>query len=173
MKEYLKNLFRIFREPSLISNQLWRSDVILPITTWFNPRQKWLTRAIPNTWCDKDELILRLNFAILVDFVESEKGLNQLEIDWDDEISKGYVSREYVDDVKRIYTQLKEVYVYIKDERPKLDKQLADSYPDFPPTPGLSFRELYAESDRLDKLLEDRDNWALNKIIEYRNYLWT
>lgn len=173
MKEYFKNLFRVVVEPSLIANQFWRSDVILPITTWFNPRQKWLTNMIPNTWCDKCELVPLLNFAILVDFVESEKGLDQLTIDWNAEMKNGFISQEYVDNVMRVYGELKQVYDYIKGERPQLQKQHDESYPYFPPSSKLSYEELYGETNRLEKLLHDRDTWALNKIIEHREYLWT
>lgn len=171
MTPYFKNLFRIFSDPKLIANQFWRSDVILPITAWFNPRQKWLTKVIPNTWCDKTELIPRINFAVLVDFVESEKGLSQLDIDWEDELKNGYVSQEYVDSVIHTYTELKDVYNYIKYERPSLEKAHDESYPEL--NAQGSYYEIYAETNRLEKLIEDRDTWALTKIIEHRGVLWT
>lgn len=171
MKKYIANLFRVFSKPSLIANRFWRSDIIDPITTWFNPRQRWLTKIIPNTWCDKDHLVSLVNFAILVDFVESENGLSQLDVDWDAE--RKFVSQEYIDNVMRVYGELKEVYTYIKEERPLLEKQLSDSYPDFDISTSLPYHEAYGETNSLEELLSNRDTWALMKIIEHRDVLWT
>jgi hypothetical protein len=194
MKTYFTHLFRVFSEPSLLCNRFWRDDVIYPITSWFNPKQKWLTRVIPNTWCDKTELVPLVNFAILIDFVEKEDGLNQLDMDWDKEMKDGHVSQDYVDNVMRVYGDLKAVYNYIKAERPQLEKDLVNSYPKplihfdemFTPLPGDcaqmkttekiyggSYEEVYAETNRLEKLIDERETWALQKIIEYRRYLWT
>ena len=194
MKKYFKNLFRVFRRPSMLANRFWRSDVISPITAWFNPRQKWLTSVIPNRWCDKVELVPLVNFAILIDFVEQENGLNQLDTDWEQELKDGHVSQEYVDNVMRVYGELKGVYNYIKNERPQLEKDLENSYPEpkipfneiFTPLEfgsaemastetiyGGSYEEVYGETNRLEKLIEDRDTWALRKIIEHRGVLWT
>lgn len=157
----------------MLFNRFWRDDVIHPITTWFNPRQKWLTDVIPTRWCDKPELLVAVNFAILVDFVESEKGLSQLDIDWDDELKNGHVSQGYVDQVILIYGELRDVYNYIKTERPDLEKQLNDSYPPYPDSSGVPYAVAYAETNRLEKLIEQRETWALNKIIEHRGVLWT
>jgi hypothetical protein len=193
-KAYFKNLFRVFYEPSMLANRFWRDDVIYPITTWFNPRQKWLTKVIPNTWCDKVELIPLVNFAILIDFVEKENGLNQLDMDWEQEMRDGHVSQDYIDKVMHVYGELKAVYNYIKVEKPQLEKDLENSYPKrlvpidqvFIPLPcggaqmastetiyGGSYNEVYAVTNRLEKLIDEKDTWALQKIIEHRHCLWT
>ena len=176
MKAYLKNLFRVFREPSMLFNRFWRHDVYYGFTSYFNPRQKWLTKEIPNTWCDKVELIPRLLFACLIDFVEKEKGLNQLDIDWSDDLEKGYVSQDYVDNVIKVYSELKDVYNYIKTERPSLQKQHDESYPDYPlpaDMKNLPYDELYSETNRLEKLIEEKDQWAMHAIVTRVGYLWT
>lgn len=173
MKKYFKNLCRVLLEPSLLCNRFWRSDVIDPILTFFNPRQKWLTKVIPNTWCDKVELVPTVNFAILVDFVESEKGLSQLDLNWSDDLKNGYVSQEYIDNVNRVYGELKDVYTYIKVERPHLEKQLSESYPPFPDSKDVPYSVAYSEVNRIEKCLADKDTWALLKIIEHRGCLWT
>lgn len=176
MKAYLSNLFRVFREPSMLFNRFWRHDVYYGFTSYFNPRQKWLTKEIPNTWCDKVELIPRLLFACLVDFVNSEKGLSQLDIDWTEELEKGHVSQDYVDNVIKVYTELAHVYNYIKIERPALEKQHDVSYPPYPlpdNMKNMTYDQLYGENNRLEKLIEEKDQWAMHKIVEYRQYLWT
>jgi len=177
MKSYLKNLLRVLREPSMIfSRFVWRYDIIYPVTSWFNPKQKWLTRVIPNTWCDKVELIPQLLFTCLIDFVEEEKGLGQLNIDWKKELEDGHVSQEYVDDVIKVYTELRDVYNYIKTERVQLERQHNESYPDYPlPTElkGKDYHELYAETNRLEKLINDKDQWAMHAIVTHVGCLWT
>jgi hypothetical protein len=176
MKAYLKNLFRVFREPSMLTNRFWRHDVVYPVTSWFNPKQKWLTREIPNTWCDKVELVPRLLFACLIDFVENEKGLSQLDIDWKEELENGHVSQEYVDNAIKTYTELLNVYGYIKIERALLQKLLDESYPPYPLPPelkGLGYKELYGETNRLNELITKKDQWAMHAIVTHVGCLWT
>ena len=98
------------------------------ISSFFFPRQKWLTKIIPNTWCDKVSLIPHLLFTCLVHYVEDENGL-QDEIDWSTDLEKGYTSQEYVDSVKATDSELRSVYNYIKTERPQLEDQYNNSYP--------------------------------------------
>ena len=38
---------------------------------------------------------------------------------------------------------------------------------------GMSFTEAYAEVDRLEKLIEEKDMWAMNTIVKYYQYMWT
>lgn len=176
MKAYLKNLFRVFYQPSMLTNRFWRHDVVYPVTSWFNPKQKWLTREIPNTWCDKVELVPRLLFACLIHFVEKEKGLNQLDIDWAEELAAGHVSQEYVDNVTRIYTELRDVYNYVKTEREVLQKLHDESYPDYPlpiELKDLKYEELYGETNRLEKLIKEKDQWAMHAIVTHVDCLWT
>jgi hypothetical protein len=176
MKAYLKNLFRVFRKPSMLFNRFWRSDVYYGFTSYFNPRQKWLTRVIPNTWCDKVELVPQIIFACLIDFVEGEKGLSQLDFDWEKELEDGHVSQEYVDNVIKVYSELRDVYVYIKTERALLQKQHVASYPDYPLPPeleGKGYYEVYAETNRLEKLIKEKDQWAMHAIVTHVGYLWT
>lgn len=176
MKPYLQNLFRVFRKPALLLNDFWLNEVYYGFTSLFNPKQKWLTRVIPNTWCDKSELIPQILFECLIHFVEKEEGLKQLDIDWDKEIKNGYLSKEYVDSVIGVYTDLKKAYEYVKNERPFLQKQHEESYPPYPlpnHMKGLKYEELYGEQDRLEKLIEEKDQWAMHTIVTHVDYMWT
>ena len=192
---YTPSPWRVFKHPSLLLNSFYWWDLKYQIGAWFKPRQKWLTKTIPNTWCDKTSLIPHLLFTCLVNYVEDENGL-QDEVDWDDDLAKGYVSQEYVDSRKQIYGDLREVYNYIKTERPQLEKQHHDSYPvrkeqdkvkdlfveaedgnftmrSCEELYGMSYQEAYAEVNRLEKLVEEKDMWAMNTIIKYHQYMWT
>jgi hypothetical protein len=37
----------------------------------------------------------------------------------------------------------------------------------------MSYAEAYAEANRLEKLIEEKDLWAMNIIVQYHQYLWT
>jgi len=190
--KYTFNPLRVFKTPSLLFHKYYWMDLRYQIKSWFNPRQKWLTKDIPNTWCDKVTLIPHLLFSCLVHFVEEEKGL-QDEYDWSDDIAKGYVTQQYVDKNNKIYSDLRKVYNYIKTERPILEKQHNDSYPTeldgrdlftrlkdgsrimnrCEDIYGMSYEEAYAEVNRLEKLINKKDLWAMNTIIKYQKSMWT
>lgn len=170
------------------------------LMAWFNPRQKWLTKKIPNTWCDKTELIPLILFEILTDFVENEDGLESI---WGERyLNDPHVSEEYRQQREPIRKELEEIYEYIKNERPLLQKQLDEAYPvpvnggDFfdrceevleddgktvkhyrmkscEEIYGKSFQEAYADVHRIEALIEDKDTWAMTGIIKNRAYLWT
>ena len=114
----------------LFPNRFQRSRIRNSISSFFRPRQKWLTKVIPNTWCDKTELIPLLLFTILIDFVEGEKGTDQLNVDWSEDLAAGYVTQEYVDNINLIYGEIQAAYEYVKNERPLLLKAHDESYPD-------------------------------------------
>jgi hypothetical protein len=190
---YETNPLRIFKHPSLIFNSFFWWDLKYQISASFNPRQKWLTKSIPNTWCDKTTLIPHLLFECLIHYVEKEEGL-QDQTDWSKDLKEGYVTQEYIDTMKTRDELLRAVYNYVKTERLVIESEQDNSYP-IPLSPtkdlftknedgnrtmrtcddvyGMSFTEAYAEVDRLEKLIEEKDMWAMNTIVKYYQYMWT
>ena len=190
---YKFNTPRIFKHPSLIFNSYFWWDLKYQISAWFNPRQKWLTKTIPNTWCDKVTLIPHLLFECLIHYVEKEKGL-QDQIDWSEDLKNGYVSQEYINDRQNRDATLRAVYNYVKTERAALEAAQDNSYPiplsstrdlfiknedgnstmrSCDDVYGMPYEEAYAETNRLEKLIEEKDLWAMNTIVKYHQYLWT
>lgn len=163
MKELFKSLCVLLYDPSLLLNSLWRNEVCDTIASIFNPRQKWLTDVIPQKWCDKDELLRIINFQILLHFVESENGLDQLDADWSSEIKNGYVTEEYVDGVKKTYGELKQIYEYIKSGRAELE-EIYIKHLD---------AQSYSDAQCIEDLIDVNDTYALTKIAEHRGKLWT
>ena len=170
---------------------IW-SNLCSTIKYWFKPQQKWLLDEIPNTWCDKTELIKVVLFKMLEHYVEEEHGLQDKE-DW---TTHEHVSQDYIDQVKKVDGSLREVYQYIKDCRPKLEKQLEDAYPKIEhagvkcwrvveffkvlnDTPALkkeredNIRKAYARVDHIEKLIIELDEWALTTIVKNRFSMWT
>jgi hypothetical protein len=188
MKINIYNLFRISR-----MFQYWK------IRSIFIDRNRWLRKEIPRTWCDKVELLPRIIFATLVDFVEKEKGLCQLDMDWAQELADGHVTQSYVDDVQRTYGELRDAYRYIKYERDELQDAYDNSYPKTLPGVheifedpkfdesgnksscmkscetlyGMSYAEAYAENNRLEALLHQRDQDTMMTIVKHVKLLWT
>ena len=127
---------------------------------FINPRQKWLTKQIPNEWNDKVSLIRDINFAMIVHFVEGEKCYEHT----DYENSGG--------GHPKFAKELMECYLYIKTRRPMLDKMYWESFPDDENYTG-DYLVDYAETNRLEKEIEDNDTKWLTWIVTNRGYLWT
>jgi hypothetical protein len=78
------------------------------------PNQKWLTKKIPLTWCDKTHLIEILLFECIVHFVEEEKCFDIIE--WNSS-----------EDDKKAGEEIKYLYNWIKNELPKKEKAQTDA----------------------------------------------
>jgi len=190
---YTTSIWRVFKHPSLIFSSFYWCDMRYKISAYFNPRQKWLTKTIPNTWCDKVSLIPHLLFTCLVHYVEDEKGLSD-DYDYSEDLEKKYVSQEYVDNVMTTDRELRDVYNYIKTERPGLELHLEVSYPT-PKEPntefftqgddghytmksceelyGMSYAKAYAKVRSIETKLEKKDAWAMKTIIKHYQKMWT
>jgi hypothetical protein len=142
-----------------IQKLCWKiSNLRYSLSCLFKPRQKWLTRVVPRTWCDKPELMRDVLFAFIVDYVEVEDGLRFRGHDWKADLEQGHVSQEYVDDTNKVLDRIYNVYVFIKTDRPRLEQEIKDS-------------DEYCT--QAYKMLDDKDKWALKEIVELREYLWT
>lgn len=152
-------------------------NLFYAVDTFFRPRQKWLTKKIPKTWCDKVELLPLLMFEILIRFVEEENGIAQLHLDWTEDVEKGFVSQEYVDNIKSIYSELEKTYYYVKTERKTLESALDKAYSDVPIWPNIaslkSYNEVYSEVIRIEKEIEEKDFAAMYTIVKHHQVLWT
>jgi len=126
-------------------------NIWLSIKEFFSPKQRWLTKKIPNHWMDKPELIQLVLFETLIDYVENEEGLKD-QFDFSEDLQAGYIAQEYVDNVKAVDGELRRVYNYIKNERQTLE----ESY---------DYR-VYEEMDK-------KDMEAMTTIVKYSGYLWT
>lgn len=123
-------------------------------------RQKWLTDKLKGDWMDKDGLLEICIFESLVHYVEKEKGLrDNLDELFKEEIEKGHVTQETVDQIKAREGLLKHCYDWIKVGRVEIQK-LLDSI------------EEWREYERVENELYDKDSEVMRIIIEHRKYLW-
>ena len=168
-------------------------DFYYSVRDFFSPRQRWLTKKIPNHWCDKVFLIPHLLFECLVHYVEKEEGL-QDQIDWSQDLKDGHVSQQYLDAIIKRDKTLRSAYNYIKFERPELERQHTNSYPktisaNIPrfvenkdghymmrsceELYGAPYEQAYAETNRLEKLIAKKDMMTMKTIVKYHEHLWT
>lgn len=98
-------------------------------------------------------------FACLIDYVEEEKGLRDASF-YEQDLKEGYLSQEYYDHSVAINNDLREVYNYIKVERPVLES-------------NNNYQTDVAVWLRAEDTLHDKDIWAMTVIVKYSKYLWT
>jgi hypothetical protein len=127
---------------------------------FLNPRQKWLTKQIPNSWCDKVNLVTDINFAMIVHFVEGEKCFENTDYEGSGEAHAKFAK------------ELMECYLYIKTRRPMLEKQYWNSFPSDEAYTG-DYNTDYAEVNRLEKEMDEQDTKWLTWIVTNRKFLWT
>lgn len=124
-------------------------------------RQKWLTDKIKGDWMDKDHIIEIVLFESLIHYVEKENGLNPPQYDWSDDLRKNHVTQEQVNVFKKRQKELKNAYLYLKNERPALEHQVEN-------WDGTNVNEYLT----LEESLFKKDTKIMNTIVKYRGYLW-
>lgn len=129
------------------------------ISCRISPKQKWLTKDVPNTWTDKVWLIPHINFKMVTHFVELEKCFDYTDYEASSEMHVKFAA------------ELKECYDYIKNVRPSLEKKSNDALCDV--KEDGSYEEKYGEVNRIEQEIEDLDTKWLTWIVVNRNFFWT
>jgi len=123
-------------------------------------------RTLSPDYHDKDDIFLHACFQILVDWVEREKGL-----DWwghGEETAHGVTSQE-LNSSDEAHREMKALYDWWTGERPK-------RYIEPPTTILLTGSGTIEESDNttyLENIWEDEDQRNLERLVKFRNSLWT
>ena len=136
------------------------------ISSIYKPQHSRLRKVIPKYWVDLDFVLIEVNFEIIKSFYE-------------DEYLNGWVDWESDESHKKFSKWLKKAYNYILVERPKLKQAAEDAYPEETDNPFTkkmnksTYKELYGEVDRLEKLIHDTDTKIITDLVKYRDFLWT
>jgi hypothetical protein len=180
---------------NLLTSSYHRRELKWDIICYFRPRQQWLVDKLPRQFCDKVELIPLVMFEMLIHFVEDEEGLDGI---WGPHYEESDTWKSIREPVRK---ELEDAYNYIKTDRPLLQKELDESYPEAldggslldhvdpviqedgkikhytmrscEQIYGMSYEEAYGEVHRLEKLIFERDTETMMTIIKHREYLWT
>lgn len=138
-------------------------------------KQRWLTKKIKGDYIENDDLIRIVMFETFLHYIKEElkiatifsKSENEeispnefFSYTWDKELEDGYLKKEEAEAYVIRLKELKEVYCYIKQERPSLNKKLHEHI-------YLNIRE------QIDKEINDKDQKALDTILKHRLTLWT
>lgn len=151
------------------------------VKEFFNPRQKWLTKKIPNHWADKVYLIQELNFEMLRHFVEVE--MVEVPIDW-----------HYDEGHHNAYDKIMRAYHLITVEIPNAEKEMEEHleenfsnksfgvskgekngifYTEFQPVDQKEFEKSLERSVELEQRASKLIAEALHIIVDVREWLWT
>lgn len=154
-----------FREEvSLYFSIRWRriKDLKYKIKCFFFPMHQEIRKAIPRTWTDLSDLVVDLNFAMILSF---KKEADESWVDWDG--TEGH---------RKFKNWLDTAADWIEKTRPELEKQRDNSYPPqrpFKERSAKTYDELYGEVNRIEKLINETDSNILKQMVEYRDYMWT
>ena len=156
---------------------MWYYDKLKPI---FKPKNSRLRKAIPRQWCDITSLIVDVNFEFIKAFYE-------------DEYIDGMVDWTATEHHHEFAKWLEESYLYITKERLFLQNEKDEAYPKSSSIDkmfesfvdedgrkmfkmkddGVPYDVKYAEVNRLERLIDEKDTEILTQLIKRRDYFWT
>jgi hypothetical protein len=149
------------RKPKFYKELIWDiHDIVWKVYRYFKPYNNYLRKVIPKEWVSLNDLLIATNFAMLKNFYENDMH----DIQWTE-------YGPFREDCKR---WLDVSYLYITKERDVLENQLYESYPKVSARASKNgtYEEMYAETIRLEKMLEKRDDEVLSGLVKYRSILW-
>jgi hypothetical protein len=137
-------------------------------------QQRWLTKKLKGDYIENDDLIRIVMFETFLHYIKeelslmtifAENDLKEVSVDdffsysWDEELKNGFLKQEEAETHIRRQKELKEVYCYIKQERPLLNKKFHETM-------------YWSAREPIDKEINDKDQQALNTILKHRLTLW-
>lgn len=124
-----------------------------------NPRKQMRDKVFPHRWNDLSHSIVTFHLEAIVEFVDREKCFENTDYDSDDfhkDFAKG----------------LKECYDYVKNVRPKWQKDLDDAFNRVPSNPEGEYKEIYKEVNEIEAKIDEHDTKVCEWVIENRAYFW-
>ena len=158
----------------------WRMYYYNYIKPIYKPNNTRLRKAIPRTWKDISHLMVDVNFEFIKAFYE-------------DEYSKDIVDWTGTESHKEFAEWLELSYKWITQQKQQLEKDLENAYPPCKPLDemfqpiedengrkmfkmvddGIPYDVKYAEVNRIEKLIDDKDTEILTEFVKRRHYFWT
>jgi hypothetical protein len=156
---------------------MWYYDVLKPI---FKPKNTRIRKVIPKKWCDISELMINVNFEFIKSFYEDEYKADI--VDWN-----------ATEHHKEFSQWLEFSYEWITQTRPQLQKDMEKAYPPSKPLDkmfepfedengrkmfkmvddGIPYDVKYAEVNRIEELINNKETEILTEFIKNRNFFWT
>jgi len=123
-----------------------------------NPRRRMRNAVFSVQYMDLVELVPHFHFQAIIEFVEVEKTFEVT--DWSEE------------GVSEKGKKFKELYNYVKYERPFLLEKLNTAYEQIEITTEYDLNR-YNEVDTISKEIKNKDTELCIWVIQNRDYLWT
>jgi hypothetical protein len=157
---------------------MWYYEVFKPI---FRPSNSRIRKSVPRQYRDVTSLILDINFEFIKAFYE-------------DEYVDGVVDWTATEHHQEFARWLELSYKWITQRRPQLEKEKDDAYPKRSGDLSDMFTEItdeqgkkmyqfkddgipydvkYAEVNRIEKVIDEKDTEILTQLIKRREYFWT
>ena len=157
---------------------MWYYDSIKPI---FKPSNSRIRKSIPRQYRDVSSLIVDVNFEFIKAFYE-------------DEYVDGVVDWSASEHHQEFARWLELSYKWITQRRPQLEKEKDDAYPKRSgdlsdmfieitdeqgkkmhqfKDDGIPYDVKYAEVNRIEKVIDEKDTEILTELIKRRDYFWT
>lgn len=161
MKWDIRDWFR-YNTPYQVRETIWA------IRAFFNPRQKWLTRKIPNNWIDKDRLLEICILEAIKHYVEGEDVFNVL-------------SNDSPPEQAQFMREVRHAYDLIVKQLPLLEKELELAWKKVPvrdwgdinkSVPG-DYETTYGDVDRLEKKIAELKTEVMLWAVKERESMWT
>ena len=156
----MNNIWTKLQDKYIILCPFYWRDLRYKIKCFFNPRNKWVSKAVSNQWRDKDILFKEILFAGIIHYVEEEKALSNMT--W-----KAKEKEKIV-----------EIYNWAKAGRFIMEREIADAYPkgfEWPisKVSAEDYFKLYGKVNELEKLRDNTDTKHLVWLVKNRMILWT
>lgn len=153
----------------------WLIEAYENVRDWLNPRQKWLTKKIPNHWIDKDTLWELCILEGIKHHVREDGGLDYFE--------EGQTDPNHPKHQKKYDRELNDIAIKAMVTLPNLEDALARAWAKIP-TPSFehgvinrltnnSYEETYGEVDRLKKMISDLKTEIMVWAVKNRESIWT
>lgn len=178
--------YKSYNAPSIFYKYWWRDMWYTQVSARLNPRNKWLTSKIPNTWADKDTIIEICLFESIINYVEGEQALGD-----STDFFKNYRWTQTDKDIgigwKNFYKELKKNYDIVKYKLPKMEAELKQLWNDIPntnffdedgdwsnvTTSKFDYNKKYGKIDKLEKKIDDLKTEVMLWTVKNRSYMWT
>jgi hypothetical protein len=129
---------------------------------FFKPCHKDIRKVIPRQWSDIANLIVDVNFAMILSF---KKEADESRVDWDG-----------TDNHRKFKNWLDAAAHWVKEGRPNCVAQMEASYPPHPLPEHMkeyTYDQLYGNVNHMQKLIDETDTNIIKQMIDYREYFWT
>ncbi len=128
---------------------------------WCKPlHPRWRACLPRHEYCDISELIARSNYALIQDFY------------WE-EMVDGFVDWDGDDQHKEFYKQIKGYVEWIEKNLPKLKEDCSNALIKASESKETDYKTKYAEFNRLEKVIYDKETEILEWLANNRGFFWT